>query len=488
MSSINFPFPLNGRRIHLVGAKGTGMCALAEILTTAGAIITGSDVSDIFYTDSILSALGLVVQDFNPDNIYPTLDMVIHSAAYRSDVHPELLRAQALNIPIFTYPEALGGLSRTMNSSGICGVHGKTTTTALAGIVAKACGLPATILAGSSVSDFGDRCTLNLGNQLLIAETCEYRRHFLHFSPRQIVLTSIEPDHQDYYPDLQSIMDAFVDYVTLLPQGSPLVYCADDSGASALVRQLGAKRPDIKTVPYGFSAAGRFRLTDYKVSSERARFTLAGIPEAFSLRLPGRHLALDAAAAIALCSILAEDVRGPLDLNDYSSISKALDGFAGSRRRSEIIGEVSGVLIMDDYAHHPTAIVTTLAGLREFYPERRLVVDFMSHTASRTKALFAEFAEAFETADEVILHRIYPSAREPVDPSVSGEKLYQAVKASGKTASYFEYPLEATDYLLTNLKSGDLFITMGAGDNWQLGRRVFDCLKLTASKNGKDLL
>ena len=222
------------------------------------------------------------------------------------------------------------------------------------------------------------------------------------------------------------------------------------------------------------------------MSGERARFDLAGNRSPFFLRLPGRHLALDATAALALCSILAEDLGRSLETADFSSIALALESFAGSRRRSEIIGEAKGVLIMDDYAHHPTAIKTTLAGLREFYPARRLVVDFMSHTASRTKALFDEFATAFESADEVILHKIYPSAREAPDPSVSGEKLYQAVKASGMRASYFENPLDASGYLAGALRSGDLFITMGAGDNWQLGRLVHERLKSGNPAGRKD--
>jgi UDP-N-acetylmuramate--alanine ligase len=486
MTSFTLPFPLNERRIHLVGAKGTGMCALAEILKSAGAIISGSDVSEMFYTDRILSALGVIVHNFDPANIHTALDLVIHSAAYQANTHPELLHAIELGIPVVTYPEALGAFSRTMDSSGICGVHGKTTTTALAGIVAKACSLPATILAGSAVTDFGGRSTLVLGNELFIAETCEYRRHFLAFSPQRIVLTSVESDHQDYYPDLDSIMDAFLEYTMLLPHGGSLIYCADDGGASSLVGKLCKLRPDIVTVPYGFSAKGSYRITDYRVHEERARVSLAGFISPFSLRLPGRHLSLNATAAIALCNIIADDLDRPLDSGDYASIALALGNFSGSKRRSELIGEARGVLVMDDYAHHPTAIKTTLAGLREFYPQRRLVVDFMSHTASRTKALFDDFAAAFSAADETILHRIYPSARETPDPSVSGRSLFQAVQALGVAATYFEDPLEAADYLVTSLRPGDLFITMGAGDNWQLGKVVYERLVASETVEGKD--
>lgn len=486
MNTFILPDRLSGYRIHLVGAKGTGMCALAEILQASGSIVSGSDVSDTFYTDRILSALGVVVKDFNPANIHEAIELVVHSAAYRADTHPELVQAKKLGIPIATYPEALGALSRTMDSSGICGVHGKTTTTALTGVLARACGLPATILAGSAVSDFGDRSTLILGKDLFIAETCEYRRHFLSFSPKRIVLTSVEPDHQDYYPDYDSIMDAFLEYTQLLPEGGTLIYCSDDRGASDLASRLYGHRPDISAIAYGFSAPGRFHITDYLVHNERARFHLAGYSIPFSLRLPGRHLALDATAALALCHTVADDLDRPLDSADLVAMASAIDGFAGSRRRSELIGEARGVLVMDDYAHHPTAIRTTLAGLREFYPQRRLVVDFMSHTASRTKALFDDFAAAFDMADETVLHRIYPSAREAPDPSVSGRKLFQAILASGVPATYFENPLEAADYLVATLRPGDLFITMGAGDNWQLGRVVHDRLKADGTSDTKD--
>ena len=202
---VSLPADLAGARIHLVGAKGTGVCALAELLVGAGAVVSGSDVEDVFYTDEVLAAIGVSVHPFSASNVGRGLNLVIHSAAYRPDTHPELIRARELHIPVMTYPEALGSLSSTRDSSGICGVHGKTTTTALAGTIARSLGLPAAVLVGSAVGAFGGRSTLTLGSELLIAETCEYRRHFLCFRPRRIVLTSIEPDHQDYYPDYESI-------------------------------------------------------------------------------------------------------------------------------------------------------------------------------------------------------------------------------------------------------------------------------------------
>jgi UDP-N-acetylmuramate--alanine ligase len=488
MNSFKLPDSLEGCRVHLVGAKGTGMCAIAEILKYSGALLSGSDVADEFYTDRILSELGIVVNQFDPLNIDSTIDIVIHSAAYNHETHPELLRAKQLGISLVTYPEALGAISRTMDSSGVCGVHGKTTTTALAGIVARACTLPATILAGSAVTGFGDRSTLFLGSRYFIAETCEYRKHFLFFSPNRIVLTSIEPDHQDYFPDLDSIMTAFKEYILLLPPAGLLVYCADDEGAAELASLISGLRPDIQLIPYGFSASGRFRIVNYTVEHEQARFSLAGSSASFTLKVPGRHVALDAVAAIALCDFIATGAGHPLEHDSLMRIAEALASFTGSKRRSERIGEAGGIIIMDDYAHHPTAINTTLAGLKEFYPDRRLVVDFMSHTASRTKALFSEFSSAFNQSDEVILHRIYPSAREAPDPETTGERLYLAVKALGTAVKYFENPLDATDYLVESLHPGDLFITMGAGDNWKLGKAVHERLMTIDASKRKDAL
>jgi UDP-N-acetylmuramate--alanine ligase len=476
MPSFTFPASFKDYRVHLVGAKGTGVCALAELLVERGAIVSGSDVREPFYTDRILASLGVAMAPFSSDNIGPDLDLVVYSAAYSRAAHPELVRADALGLPILSYPEALGAFSRARDSSGIAGVHGKTTTTALAGVIAAGMRIPATILAGSAVSSFGDRSTLHLGDSHFIAETCEYRRHFLNFSPRRIVLTSVESDHQDCFPSYEAIRDAFVDYVLCLPPSGALIYCEDDEGARDVLARASASRPDIRAIPYGFSAQGPYRIGSYEVGAERARFTLSLSDEPFSLRVPGRHTALDAAAALALCVTILEESEGPIKADDarLDGARIALASFRGSRRRSEILGEANGVLFMDDYAHHPSAIRTTLAGLREFYPERRIVLDFMSHTYSRTKALFGEFAGAFSDADLLICHKIYASAREAVDAGVSGEGLCQAIRQNGVEARYFHEVMDAFGYAKDSLRPGDLFLTMGAGDNWLLGKALYE--------------
>ena len=195
MSSFSFPEPLAGYRVHLVGAKGTGMCALAELLSHRGASVSGSDVEDRFYTDAILADMGIAVRPFSPDNVSLELDLVVHSAAYAPERHPELMRAAELGVRTLSYPEALGAFSRRRFSCGIAGVHGKTTTTALAGSLVKGMGIRATVLAGSAVTSFGGRSTLHNGDDFFIAETSEYRRHVLNFSPCLILLTDIGPEH-----------------------------------------------------------------------------------------------------------------------------------------------------------------------------------------------------------------------------------------------------------------------------------------------------
>jgi UDP-N-acetylmuramate--alanine ligase len=472
--AVSLPESLGGYRVHLVGIKGTGMAALAEILSARGARVTGSDTPETFYTDAVLRRLGIPFSEgFSEKNLPIDAQLVVHSAAYRADENPELAAAARKGIPSVLYPEALGLLSGLFDSSGVSGVHGKSTTTALCGVILKAWGFPATVLVGAEVPAFGGRSTLVQGDKYLVAETCEYRRHFLNFHPERIVITSIEPDHLDYFKDLEDILSAFEMYGRSLPFQGTVVYCADDPGAKAAAARVFKRRDDLRMVPYGKSAEGDFRITRVEEGEGRTSFSLAGIPGTFALRIPGEHSVLNAAAALALTSLLWERERGGMQTVDYAGAAGALEGFTGSRRRSEIVGEAGGVLFMDDYAHHPTAIEKTLAGIRRFYPRKRLIVDFMSHTYSRTRALLAEFGRCFGPADMVILHRIYPSARE-ADPGTGlDEALHRELARNHPQVRYFAEPADAVPFLKAELRAGDLFLTMGAGDNWKIGRHLF---------------
>lgn len=475
MNEIVFPASLKGYKIHMVGIKGTGMAALAEILVAQGAMVTGSDVADQFYTDAILETLHIpVFSPFNKTNVPHKTQLIIYSSAYNVDKNEELQYAAFKKIPLLLYTEALGELSKQSFSCGIAGVHGKTTTTGIVGSIIKQLNFPATVLVGSLVSNFDNRCTFINGNKFLIAETCEYQKHFLSFKPQKILLTSIECDHQDFYPNYESILSAFMQYIDSLPQFGELIYCADNPGAVEAAKMIYTSRPDLVFTGYGENALGDYKVNYKGIQNERSVFSLHGYSGEFKIKTSGKHNVLNSAGAIALSISLLKEEGHEIDFTVLGKIREGLESFSGSKRRSELIGEEGGILIMDDYGHHPTAIKTTLEGLKELYPNKRLVVDFMSHTYSRTEALLQDFATSFSLADELILHKIYSSAREKYTGTVSGYTLYEATKQKHKKVKYFEEILDAKDYLLNTLRPGDLFLTMGAGDNWKLGQTILN--------------
>lgn len=497
MSKIKFPENLNGVHIHFVGIKGTGMVALVEILNARGARITGSDVSEKFYTDEILDKVGIKALPFSKENITDDIYCVVYSSAYNPSSNLDLAEAMAKNIPMVLYSEALGAISETAFSAGICGVHGKTSTTGLTGTLLKATDLPCQVLAGSIISSFGNSCTMtsevlqNAGNdeqKYFVAETCEYQRHFMAFAPKAIILTSVESDHQDYYPTYEDIRDAFIDYILKLPENGTLIYCADDSGAVETAGIATKKRPDINLIPYGITAQGDYGITFGEVSGGRQKFTVASYGE-FQLCVPGNHNVLNATAALALThTLLVSDGKDP---EEYSQrLKDALLTFAGGKRRSEIVGRAKTpngqeVIFIDDYGHHPTAVKTTLNGFRKFYGKHKIIVDFMSHTYTRTQALLEEFASCFSDADEVIINKIYGSAREDASAaSVTGEILAQHAMNYHQHVSYEGEFAQASEkgYELLCQNSGEeypegyVFVTMGAGDNWKVGKLLLEKL------------
>lgn len=489
MSDFSLDADISGLKVYFVGIKGTGMAALAELFHRQGAIVSGSDVEDVFYTDTILSDLGIpYYKGFAEEQLPEDADVVIYSAAYDVASHPELAKAQRLGRErkkdLLVYPEALGFLSQKQKSFSIAGVHGKTTTTALCGALVQGLGLKGSVLVGSGVNSFGNKSTYSGGNDFFIAETCEYRRHFMDFSPRKILLTSIEADHLDYFKDYHDIFSAFLDFAKKLPHRGGIVYCADDAGASDMVDTLLNERLDLHASAYGFSAYGDFEITRQWVEDGYNCFTLKGFSgmefdgqdaeTIFKLSIPGRHVVQDAAGAVALlCSHLKD--QGINYKTMGQQIADALLLFKGTRRRSEIVGETEdAILFIDDYGHHPSAIKTTLQGYREFYSGRRLIVDFMSHTYSRTASLLDEFASSFGDADIVILHKIYASAREEYNGTISGIDLFRLTSDQHKNVMYYEEVEDAFDYANDLLMPGDVFITMGAGDNWKLGRQLYE--------------
>ena len=462
---------LSNKYIYLIGIKGQGMTAMAEILNSRGAKVSGSDIDDVFYTDGILKSLNLpFYEGFKTEHITEDISVVIYSAAYNKETNPEIKKAYELGIPVITYPAALGLLSELCNFSGIAGVHGKTTTAAITGTILKNLDIPVTVLVGSEVPTFNHRSTLIKGSEYMVAETCEYKRHFLSYKPDRIIITSIELDHTDYFKNLDDIKNAFESYIGLLSDGGTCIYNADDKGVNDVVSRI--RRKDIKYLSYGTDTDNDFRIENIITAGGETVFNLKGFPCSFKLKVPGLHNVFNAAAAIALVTDIYRE-KGSINSKVIKSIKDGLLAFKGTRRRCEIIGEVSGILVLDDYAHHPTAIRKTLKGIKEFYPGKRIIVDFMSHTYSRTRTLLKDFGTCFEYADVVILNKIYSSAREEKPDDFSGKNLYNEVKKNHKEVKYINEPLEAGDYLKSILREGDLFVTMGAGDNWKLGRLIY---------------
>lgn len=461
----------------MVGIKGTGMAAFAELLASAGASVTGSDVAERFYTDSMLRHAQVpFYEGFSVENLNSAgpVDLLIHSAAWDPDHHEELLEARSRGIPMMTYTQALGSYSRSQPSVGISGVHGKTTTTGLVAMLVGELGLAGSVLAGSALANTGGRATLIRGSKFFVAETCEYRRNFLDFRPVVIVITSVEPDHLDYFRDGADVEDAFVEYARLLPETGSLVYCLDDAGARSVAERVSRERPRLRQVAYGQTATGRYSIRDVEPAEGEITFRLGGT--ALKLHVPGTHNVLNTAAAVAAVDELQRYCGEP-GVIDRDTVRSAIAGFRGTRRRSEVIGEAGGVLVMDDYGHHPTAIATTISGLRAFHPGRRIVLSFMSHTYTRTIALKDELAAALNLADELILHDIYASAREANPGNVDGTILLRAVQALGARVSYLPDLADAAPAIARRLHPGDLFVTMGAGNNWQLGPLVLELLE-----------
>lgn len=468
------------------------MCALAELLHGGGCEVSGSDTNERFYTDDILNSLHIpFFESFKSEHVPKDADLIIHSAAYTPQNNVELEYALTTGVPVLKYTDALAEYSRDFFFLSVCGVHGKTTATALCGVFFKALNISAQVLTGSAVSAFapsaeeGPRSTLNLGNKFFAAETCEYRGHFLSFNPKITVLTNVEHDHQDFFPSYESMLDMFTRYVKKIPPDGALIYCEDDPGSKEVARRV--KDAPFRKIGYGFSAEGIFKIKnavcDHSGGTPALKWELEGFNHVFSLFTPGRHNILNATAAAALSHTLISGYGGRegrdfLTEEDFAAIDAQTALFKGGKRRCEILGEAGGTLFIDDYGHHPTAIKSTIKGIKEFYPGRRIVLSFMPHTYSRTASLLTEFSLCFEDADVVYLHDIYPSAREKNETGISGETLYQETKKRRANTHYLPEHSQAEKVIAPELQSGDIFLTMGAGDNWKAG------LSLLAKRKG----
>lgn len=440
--------------IHFVGVKGTGMSALAQVSAKIeGATITGSDVEERFFTDAVLERAQIPVLNFAPENV-EKVDLVVASAAY-TDSHPEIARALELKVPVLSYPQYLGRLMGKKRGIAVSGTHGKTTTTAMIGLTLIQAGIDPTIVVGSDVPSIGGNAYSGHG-EFFLAESCEYRRHFLNYSPEYLIITNMEFDHPDYFRDLEDVITAFTEFARKVPEHGHLIIWAGDPNRDAIQCQA-------PVTTFGVTEDADVRAVDISFHDEGSSMKIyirGQYAGDLNLKVAGKHNILNSLATIAFC----EKIGIPVP-----QILASLGQFNGTKRRFEHLGEKNGALIVDDYAHHPTEIRNTLEGARLSFPDRRIRAIFQPHTFSRTEKLLQEFSEAFQSADEVVIAEIFASAREQDLHTISALALAELIQQQGKQARYIATLDEIKTYVAETLAPEDLVLTLGAGDIYKVG-------------------
>ncbi|MDR3270491.1 MAG: UDP-N-acetylmuramate--L-alanine ligase [Peptococcaceae bacterium] len=443
------------KHVHFVGVKGTGMSALAQISAQLeGAIVTGSDVPERFFTDQVLENAHIPVFDFSADNVRGK-DLVVVSAAYTT-THPEVQRAAELHIPILSYPQYLGRLMSRKRGISVSGTHGKTTTTAMLGFTMIEAGQDPLIIVGSDVPCIGGNTHYGNGH-FFLAESCEYRRHFLNYSPEYLVITNLDFDHPDYFTDIHDVIDAFQAFARKIPAHGRVFIWAEDEHRLAI-------QSAAPIVTFGLSADADVRATALDFHDEGSSmqvFIRGEFAGDLILHVPGKHNVLNALATIAVC----REIGIPIPV-----VLAILSRFSGSKRRFERLGTYRGALIVDDYAHHPTEIRTTLEGARLAYPDRRIRAVFQPHTFSRTQNLLHEFACCFPAADEVLVADVFASARERDLPAVPMTELADLIREQGVPVRYLGNLTTIKKYLAETANAQDLILTLGAGNIYQAGQ------------------
>jgi len=449
------------KNIHFVGIGGIGMSGIAELLLNLGYRVSGSDlrVSEITRR---LAKLGGTIHEGHHGDWVRGADVVVTSSAISPD-NPEVTAAREAHIPVIQRAEMLAELMRLAKYGiAIAGSHGKTSTTSIVSTILAHANLDPTIVVGGKVDSLGGNAKLGCGD-FLVAEADESDGSFLKLSPVIEVVTNIDLEHLDYYRDLDHIKEVFLQFIDILPFYGVAILCFDDENIARLLPRIRRR-----IITYGLSEQADLYAT---------RIESRGLETAFTVRFrgqdlgrvtvnrPGTHTVYNSLAAIG--------VALELDI-DFSCIAEGLSSFDGVQRRLQIKGERDGVLVVDDYGHHPTEIRATLDAVRQGWPDRRLVVAFQPHRYSRTQALFDEFTTAFHRADALILTDIYPASEQPIE-GVTSERLAKAIKEHGqRQVSLVPSVAELPFHLSGLLREGDLLLTLGAGNIVQAGERYLD--------------
>jgi len=442
------------RRIHFVGIGGIGMSGIAELLANLGYTVTGSDLKRSDITDRLMTRFGIVVHEGHSAEHVGDADVVVTTSAARPD-NPEIEHARAHGIPVIPRAEMLAELMKLRFSIAVAGAHGKTTTTSMIAVVFERAGLDPTVVIGGRLSAFGSNARLGRGDYM-VAEADESDRSFLMLWPTVAVMTNIDYEHMESYRSFADLQQAFADFANKVPFYGAVVACADDAHLTPVLAQV--KR---RTVTYGLESetAGVFG-RDVQLGAFGGRCVVHRRREGavtrlgtLSLSIPGRHNLLNALAAVAV----AEEVG-----IEFHTVAAALESFQGAERRFQRYGEHAGVVVIDDYGHHPTEIAAVLAAARSALG-RRLVVAFQPHRYSRTARLMEAFGPSLQDADEIVLTDIYPAAEDPI-PGVTIEALADAVRrGSGRPVRLVKALDAVVPALLEMVRSGDAVITLGAG-------------------------
>jgi UDP-N-acetylmuramate--alanine ligase len=448
--------------IHFVGIGGIGMSGIAELLLNLGYKVSGSDISSSGITRRLESLGGIIFKGHSEAQILGA-DVVVISSAVGPE-NPEVVAAGRASIPVIPRAEMLAELMRLKYSVAIAGAHGKTTTTSMVASILAQGGLDPTVVIGGKLKSIGSNAVLGKGD-FIVAEADESDGSFLKFSPAIAVVTNIDREHLDYYQDLETIKAVFLDFIDRIPFYGLAILCLDNESIQDLI-------PKIKKryTTYGMSSQADFQIRDVEFEKRRSCFSVYQQGHKlgrFTLNLPGIHNVYNATAGIA--AGLELDV--PVD-----AIESALQTLEGVQRRLEIKGEVNGITVVDDYGHHPTEIKTTLQAIEECWPDNRKVIVFQPHRYTRTQALFDDFTRSFYQSDVLLVLPIYAAGEQKIE-GLTGRKLCEGIKAHGhKEVFYSEGKEDAIAYLRENLKSGDVLLTLGAGDVWQVGTDILEAL------------
>jgi UDP-N-acetylmuramate--alanine ligase len=448
-------------KIHFVGIGGIGMSGIAEVLLNLGYAVSGSDLKESETTRRLAALGGRIAVGHAAGNVGDA-DVVVTSTAVRRD-NPEVLEARGRKIPLVPRAAMLAELMRLKYGIAVAGSHGKTTTTSMAAHLLAHAGLDPTAVVGGKVNTFGSNAKLGKGDYMVV-EADESDGSFLRIPPTIAIVTNVDPEHLDHWRTPEALRRGFLDFVNRVPFYGMAILCLDHPGVQSLL-------PDVECryVTYGGSHQADYRASRIEVAGGRIRFEAFRRSEPlgpFELAMVGRHNALNALAVVAL----GDEMGIPADVT-----RAALASFQGVQRRFTVRGEANGITVVDDYGHHPAEVKATLLGAREAF-HRRVVCLFQPHRYTRTHDLMAEFATAFNDADVLLLTDIYAAGEDPI-PGATGPALCDAIRACGHRDVTFVPRAELARRARERVRSGDLVLTLGAGDITAAGPELLGLLE-----------